>query len=154
MICRNLLCKRILFWKIFVLFYREKCGVLLKSLLMKTWFYSCMGNSFKFRNVQGYPKPFPCFWNNKRFFSFLLMLKRLPHQTFSVFILLYFVFKRSLFYLKNCKWRELRRVCNLRFIFYYGSTHLGENQLNRGRFLLLISTPLITICPKLLGFQY
>lgn len=54
-------------------------------------------------------------------FFLLLMFKRLPHQTFTVFVVLYFAFKRSFFTLKIASRRNLEASLNLRFIFYWAS---------------------------------
>lgn len=78
---------------------------------------------------------FPVFEIMKEyFFLFKLMLKSLPHQTFSVFIALYFVFKRSLFTLKISSARNLGGCITSGSSTDHVSTHLGQTQLNRGIF--------------------
>lgn len=81
---------------------------------------------------------FPVFEIMKEyFFLFKLMLKSLPHQTFSVFIALYFVFKRSLFALKIASARNLEGCITSGSSTDHVSTHLGQTQLNRGIFFFI-----------------
>lgn len=102
-----------------------------------------------FKEIQNH---FPVFEIIKDFFFFLLMLKKLPHQTFSVFMVLYFILKRSFFLkkqktknLKNCKQKGLGSIYELRFIFYQAS-HAQSSWKNliewRAVFRFILSTSL------------
>lgn len=80
-----------------------------------------------FKEIQNH---FPVFEITKEYiFSFLLMLKRLPHQTFSVFIVSYFVFKGSFFTLKIASGRNLEEsITSGSSAVDHVFTRLGETQ--------------------------
>lgn len=84
------------------------------------------------------------------------MLKSLPHQTFHVFSVLYFVFKRSFFTLKIASERKLEgsTTSGSSSTVDLASTHLRETQLNGEDFFFsyfLLSSLFYDHLPALIG---
>lgn len=142
-------------------FMEKSVEFCLKAFWWKSDFIHAWESLLNFKMFKEIQNHFSVFEIMKEcFFLVLTNVKKPSTSNIPCFLSVILCFWKKLFYLKNCKWKELGRIYNLRFIFYRGScVHSSWRKSTEWReFCFFPPTSYflpfsITICLHLLGIQ-